>query len=76
MSDLNRLVFCVSGKPHPNIRHLSTRLFTYARVVEYTEDRIVLEMKAKNLEYVSEYVSNYLRERNVSYNLWVQKEVS
>ena len=64
-----RITFKVNRKPHPDIRHLESRIFTYGRIAEYTDNNIVIDTVEKNEQWIKEYVMEYCKERNVEVEL-------
>ena len=55
-----------AGWLHPDPRHLQSRIHGKARILEYEmADKIVMTVKPHYVEYVKEYVQDYLKGRSV-----------
>jgi len=66
------IVFLVDRLPHPDSRHLGSRIWTKALMGKYGADRIVIIPRdIKYLEELKKYVSDYLDGYRVSYKIKV-----
>ncbi len=65
-SGIVKITFKIDRMPHPDSRHLSSRLFPIGRVMEYDDVHITI-ITRKPVELV-DYVTGYLTDRNVKLN--------
>lgn len=56
------ITFKIDRMPHPDPRHLTSRLFPIGRVMSYTDDHITI--LTRNPVELHEQVSTYLKDRN------------
>lgn len=64
------------GYPHPDPRHLGSRLYGKARILEYEKTKIVMTVKPQYVSYVYDYVISYMRDRKVDVMSTEQEETS
>jgi hypothetical protein len=51
----------VGGIPHPDPRHLGSRVHGKAKIIEYSNHKIVMVVKPHYVEYVREYIYEYFK---------------
>ena len=62
MEGKKTITFWVTGaKMHPDERHLGSRLWGKAELIEYKiNDKVVLQVKDKNMDWIKDYMKYYL----------------
>jgi hypothetical protein len=71
-SGIVRITFKISSMPHPDQRHLGSRLFPIGRIMEYTDNHITV-LTRKPTELLDQ-VSQYLRDRNVKLSEYTEEK--
>jgi len=57
--------FKINRSPHPDVRHLSSRIHWMGTIVVYNDDRITI--KTKKPQEVIDYVKDYLVDHHVTF---------
>ena len=66
VAEKKNVVFHLNGGyPHPNPRHLGSRIFTWGIITEYSNERIEILANEKKVSDLIPYVKDYLSSRSV-----------